>query len=283
MRSRLSRFPFRVAASLVAVAFAAGAIAACGSDEETQELAFTLTTQGKESKITGPQSAETGLAQIALDNQADREGELQLIRVEGDHSAQEVIDALGGIVEGKAFPAWLFAAGGIGAIPAGESSTVTQVLEPGSYFAIDLEGEGPPAAKNVPAIEVTGEDPSEELPEADAVVSAIDYGFETEELSAGTNEIVFDNVGDQPHHMIASPLVGDSTAEDVEQFFKTEKGQPPLEEKGTQATAVLEGGEGQTATVDLEPGRYVLYCFIADREGGEPHVFKGMVDEVEVR
>ena len=36
------------------------------------------------------------------------------------------------------------------------------------------------------------------------------------------------------------------------------------------------------ATLDLEPGRYVLYCFITDREGGPPHAFKGMIDEVEV-
>ena len=101
-------------------------------------------------------------------------------------------------------------------------------------------------------------------------------------IQSGDAEIVFDNIGAQPHHLIASPIKGDATAEEVEKAFKAEKGPPPLEEKGTKSTAVLEGGEGQLVTLDLEPGRYALYCFITDREGGPPHVFKGMVEEVEV-
>jgi hypothetical protein len=68
-------------------------------------------------------------------------------------------------------------------------------------------------------------------------------------------EIDFENSGAQPHHLIASPLVGDSTAEEVEKFFKTNKGKRPIGEKGTAATAVLEGGEGQAVTLDLKPGR----------------------------
>jgi hypothetical protein len=56
-------------------------------------------------------------------------------------------------------------------------------------------------------------------------------------------EIAFDNIGAQPHHLIASPIKGDATAEEVEKAFKEEKGPPPLEEKGTLSTAVLEGGE----------------------------------------
>jgi hypothetical protein len=45
---------------------------------------------------------------------------------------------------------------------------------------------------------------------------------------------------------------------------------------------VIEGGEGQLVTLYLKPGRYVLFCFISDRQGGPPHAIKGMVDEVEV-
>jgi hypothetical protein len=279
LNSRASRIR-RTVVACVAVATASVALAACG-DEEAQELTFTLTTQGKESKLAGPGSAETGLAEITLDNEADREGELQLIRVEGDHSAEEVIEVLGGVVEGKPFPDWFYAGGGVGTTKGGQSQTVTQALMPGTYYAVDLEGEGPPKAANVPAIEVSGEESSEEI-EADATVTAVDYAFETDQLPSGEVEIDFDNAGEQPHHLIASPLVGDATAEEVEAFFKTEKGEPPLEEKGTLSTAVLEGGEAQAVSFDLEPGRYAFYCFIADREGGPPHVFKGMVDEVEV-
>lgn len=264
----------------IAAALTAVALAACG-DEKAQELTFTLSTQGKESKIAGPQSAEAGLAEVTLDNEGNREGELQLIKVEGDHSAEEVIGVLGGVVEGKPFPDWFFAGGGVGTTKADQSQTVTQVLQPGTYYAVDLEGEGPPKAESVPALEVSGDESSDEI-EADSTVTAVDYAFEADILPSGETEIAFDNSGVQPHHLLASKLVGDATAQDVEEFFKTEKGEPPLEEKGTQTTAVLEGGEGQTVTVNLEPGRYAFYCFISDREGGPPHVFKGMVDEIEV-
>ncbi len=77
-------------------------------------------------------------------------------------------------------------------------------------------------------------------------------------------------------------LNGDATAADVERFFKTEKGKPPLSEEGGASTAVIEGGEGQTVALDLKPGRYAFYCFITDRQGGPPHALKGMVSEIEV-
>ena len=45
---------------------------------------------------------------------------------------------------------------------------------------------------------------------------------------------------------------------------------------------MIEGGESQLVEMDLEPGRYVMLCFISDRQGGPPHALKGMVDEVEI-
>jgi hypothetical protein len=266
----------------VAFAALAAAFVACG-DEETQTLTFTIAGDGRGSTIGGPQSAETGLAKIKLVNEGKGESDLQLIRVSGDHSAEEVIEGLGKAMKGEAFPAWFFAGGGVGTTAPGQSRTVTQVLEPGTYYAFDTEGsQGPPKPESVPALEVKG-DPSDEEVEADTTVSAFEYGFDAKELPSGQTEIAFDDTGAQPHHLLAAPLVGDSTASDVERFFKTEKGKPPLEEEGIKSTAVIEGGEGQVVSLDLKPGRYVLFCFITDRQGGPPHALKGMVDEVEVK
>lgn len=281
MSSTRHRFVLRSCVCLIAL-IAAVALAACGDSEDSQELSFTVESKGKSATVTAPETAEAGLAEITLTNDSDSEADLQLIRVEGEHSAQEVVDGLGKAVRGQSFPEWLFAAGGVGSLEAGESATVTQVLQPGNYYAFNLESDGPPDPKTVTMTEVTGEATEEEIGDGDATVDAAEYVFNSETLPSGPTEIAFDNIGAQPHHLIASPLKGDSTAEDVEKFFKTEQGAPPLEEKGTKSTAVLEGGEGQLVTMDLEPGRYVLYCFITDREGGPPHVFKGMVDEVEV-
>lgn len=282
MRRRASRAQ-RVVPACIAAALAALALAACGDEEETQALTYTVTDQGKGTKIEGPASAETGFAEITFRNEGKGGSDLQLIRVEGDHSADEVIEGIDAAVKGKPLPDWFFAGGGVGVTGPSESQAVTQVLVPGTYYAFDTEGnQGPPDPKSLPALKVSGEEADDEI-DADATVSAIEYGFEAEEVPSGKIEIDFENAGAQPHHLIASPLVGDATAEEVEEFFKTEKGKPPLSEKGTVSTAVLEGGEGQAVTLDLKPGRYAFYCFITDRQGGPPHALEGMVDEFEVQ
>lgn len=277
-----SRF-VRSCACLLAL-FAATALVACGGDgdDDAQELSFEVQSKGKAVTISAPKSAEAGLAEITLTNDTDSSADLQLIRVEGERSAEEVVAGLGKAIQGQEFPEWFFAAGGVGTLEAGKSATVTQVLQPGSYYAFNTEG-GQPDAKTVAVTEVSGDEVDEEIEGGEATVEGAEYVFNAETLPAGATEIVFDNIGAQPHHLIASKFISDdATAEDVEKFFKTEKGEPPISEKGTKSTAVLEGGEGQLVTLDLEPGRYALYCFITDRQGGPPHAFKGMIDEVEV-
>jgi len=280
LKRRFSRV-HRVALTCIAATIGATALVACGSsDEETQTLTYTVTDEGKASKVAGPKSAEAGVAEITLKNEAKRGNDLQLIRVEGDHSAQEVVEAFGKASEGQPFPDWFLAGGGVGGTGPGKTATVTQVLQPGTYYALSTEGR--PSPESLAVVEVSGEESGDELPEADATVTAVEYGFDAEALPSGKIEVDFENDGAQPHHLLASRLIGDSTAADVERFFKTEKGKPPLREEN-QATAVIEGGEGQTVTLDLKPGRYAFYCFISDRQGGPPHAFKGMVDEFEVK
>jgi hypothetical protein len=281
LKRRASRAHWAVLTCLAA-AVAAFVLGACG-DEEQQTLTYTATGQGKAVKIEGPTSADTGLAEITFRNESKGEADFQLIRVEGNHSAEEAVEGIDAAVNGKPLPDWFFAGGGVGSTGPGESQTVTQALEPGTYYAFNTESsQGPPDPKSVPALEVTGEESSDEL-EGEATVAAIEYGFEAEEVPSGNVEIDFENGGAQPHHLIASPLIGDSTAEDVEEFFKTNKGKPPLSEKGTASTAVVEGGEGQAVTLALKPGRNAFYCFVSDRQGGPPHALKGMVDEFEVK
>lgn len=278
MRPRTSRAVASVLAAVLAVAL----LTACGDDtDDAQTLTFSIAEQGKGSRITGPQSAETGVAEITLqNNNRKREADLQLLRVEGNHSAEEVVEGLEKAMKGQPFPEWFFGGGGVGTTSAGQSGTVTQVFEPGTYYAIDTEG-SLPSPKSLAAIEVSGEVSDEEV-EADATVSAFEYGFKAEGLSSGKTEIAFENSGAQPHHLLISEITGNKTADDVEQSFESDKGPPPLNEKNSQSTAVIEGGETQLVTLDLKPGRYALYCFITDRQGGKPHALKGMVDEVEV-
>lgn len=283
----MSRSPIRSFTRVVCVAcalIAAVSLTACGggdggdaSDESSQNLTFTLLGEGEESRfITGPKDADTGPAKITLVNQSKAESQVQLLRVEGKRSDQAVADALQEAIEGKALPDWFFAAGGVGPVAGGDQRAVTQVLQPGTYYPFNAQ-----AGTVTPKFVVKGEESDAEL-EADATITASDYGFEAEGLSSGRTEIAYENAGEEPHQLLIAPLLGDSTAEDAERFFKEEKGKAPLDQDAVQSTSVTEGGETQLATLDLEPGPYVFYCFVSDRQGGQPHALQGMVDEVEV-
>jgi hypothetical protein len=272
-----------VGASAAVVALATAGLTACGDDGGDAQ---TLTFDVAEKSISGPTSADPGTAEITLTNNGNEDADLQLIRAEGQHSAAEVVQALGGAMEGKPLPDWFFAGGGVGLTRAGESQTVTQVLEPGTYYAFNTGVDAPPDPESVPAVEVAGDPSDDQLSESDATIRTIDYGFETEgELQVGENEITFENAGAQPHHVIAQPIAEGKTIEDVRAFLRDEQGQPPLDESGLAETAVLDGGGTQLVTLDLkQPGQYAMLCFISDRQGGPPHsIGEGMLGEVEVK
>ena len=74
-----------------------------------------------------------------------------------------------------------------------------------------------------------------------------------------------------------------ATLGDVRRFFKTEKGKPPFSEKGGFDTAVSEGARKQVINLNLKKGKYALVCFVPDRQGGPPHVAKGMISGATVK
>jgi hypothetical protein len=257
-----------------------------GAAAPAASLEITVADNGKaQSTLEAPASADAGLVEITLRNNGKRPHDAQLFRVAGGQSAAETIGALGRALQaGAALPGWLTYAGGVQATDPGASQTVTQVLEPGTYYVGDIEGtEGPPPPAEVPRIVVSGDAGNAELPGGDGTVQAFEYGFEADGLRSGENTVLFENTGAQPHHVEAFPMLPGSTIEDVKSFVKTEKGKPPVDFDSPSVTTVLEGGTSQLTTFDLESGRYALLCFISDRQGGPPHAFKGMVGEVEVK
>ena len=123
---------------------------------------------------------------------------------------------------------------------------------------------------------------SGKLPSAPATVSAKEYSFDASGLKAGKNQIAFENIGAEPHHIIAVPMTPGATIADVRKFFKTEKGKPPIAFEETQSTSVIDGGTTENVELELKSGKYALLCFISDRAGGPPHAAKGMISEATV-
>lgn len=65
--------------------------------------------------------------------------------------------------------------------------------------------------------------------------------------------------------------------------MKTEKGEPPIDFRQMVGTSAIDGGSSENAELALKRGMYALLCFVADRDGGPPHVVQGMIGEAEVR
>ncbi len=270
-------------------------ITACGSDDESsssskpQKLAVEVTGQGQgKFSLEAPESVEAGVVEISLKTPGDETShDAQLVRVEGDHSVDEVLEFIA--KDGAPTPDWLFAAGGVGQTATGASAT--QQLAPGKYFILDI---GEPEGDDVKsyaeegataALEVTGDATDAELPSTDAKITATEYSFTADGLKAGKNEVEFDNAGTDLHHVIAFPYAEGADFAAVKKVFTEEgepSGPPPLDFEGITGTATLEGGTKQVAELDLERGKYALVCFVSDRKGGPPHVAKGMISEAVV-
>ena len=123
-----------------------------------------------------------------------------------------------------------------------------------------------------------------EIPDGTETVEAETYEFafniDTEALAAATEPvaIAMDNIGAQPHELAIIRVPADA---DVLALFESAGG-PEIELIGQEGP--LEPGESLNLvfTQALEPGRYVILCFLPDiSEGpeGTPHVFKGMLAE----
>jgi plastocyanin len=255
-----------------------GGGATSAADTVASQLTFVLT--GRELTVDGEPRA--GLTEITFRNDGRGQHEAQLVRVEGEQSDAAVLRQFTATGEGAPTPDWLRAAGGAGPAAAGAEATSTQVLEPGTYYAVDTSGGRSPAYVR---FEVTGEAGDAQLPATGATITARDFLFEASGLRAGVNEVTFDNVGREIHHVIAFPLAEGRSAADFRRFIVTDGrggGPPPVDfDRGT-ASSAFDGGTSGNVQLRLVSGRYVLVCFISNRAGGPPHALMGMIDEVTV-
>ena len=106
-----------------------------------------------------------------------------------------------------------------------------------------------------------------------------DYTFELSATpTAETEEVVFDNQGEEPHALIFARINEGFT---VDEAFE-------LEGRKGSAETVIEGagaepGSSTTVPIEgtLEPGNYAMLCPIAG-PGGEPHYKLGQLEEFSI-
>jgi len=259
---------------------------ACGgaSGGRPEVVAIEVSGDAKKVDLKAPKTIKGGLVEMNLKNSSKGPRDAQVIRVEGDQSAQDVLKVVES--QGGPIPDWLQDGGGVGETAPGKTGSATQNLAEGKYILLAAPAEdGEPATAE---LQVEGGGSEGELPQTSAEIVAKDYSFETKGLKSGKNEVLFKNEGEELHHVVAAPLLPGKSLDDVKKFVSEEgggppSGPPPIDFENGFTTAVIDGGIEQVTELELKQGKYALICFIQDRTGGPPHVMKGMIAEAEVQ
>jgi len=288
----------RAIATIAAALVAASGVAACGDDDDKgadtpaepakttaaptpAAFAIDATADGKKKAMTFPASVKAGLVTLTLTNSDKKPRSAQVVRIDDAHSVDDVLKIVKSEDNAK-IPTWMYGGGGVSTTAPGASRSATQVLAPGKYVIWDDEEGSADEAKG--EFTVTGAAGTAELPAVPATVTATEYRFELNGLKAGTNQVRFENTGKQLHHALFFPINAGKTFAEVKKFMTTEdsNGKPPVDFEGGVGTTVIDGGVAQNTTLDLKAGRYAVICFLPDREGGPPHLAKGMITELTV-
>ena len=188
-------------------------------------------------------------------------------------------------------PEWYYRtqmAGGTFGI-AGETQVIVE-LTPGEWIAWADDPEAPQAPVG---LTVTGEADATPAagtePAADVTVTMYEYDFTVEgTLAPGSQVMAVTNVGAQPHHMFMVRTSEPVTEEQIAQFLELEmQGATPAPDADlpnpdefipVAYMSTLSMGKTGWIPVNLEPGTYIMICFIPDIESGMPHAFEGMYE-----
>lgn len=119
-------------------------------------------------------------------------------------------------------------------------------------------------------------------PEPNTVtVIASDFGYQApDQIPSGVTTLRMVNAGAEPHHTVIARIDAGRTVDELLDEYRTENYWP---EYVTYVGGPGEAMPGDTSsvTLQLEPGHYVLLCFIFSPDGA-PHLMKGMTRMLEV-
>jgi len=291
MRST-SRRTTTVLALVVAAAATAAFAAGCGSSSSSTTtsssatLSLKISEKGQAASYQAPKSAPGGLVTVNLANQGKAPHGVEFIQYTGGHSQADVLKQLGS--NSNKIPTWIKLQGGIGSVPGGHTGTADVNLPSGNYVLADAaafsgpSGGGPPATAPLKVTSGT----AGSLPATPATVTAANpakdkYKWQISGLKTGSNTVTFNSKGKEAVHLIfAVPVKG--KAPPLSQIKKdlASHGPPPpyVDAKNAQSTAILDGGTSQTTSLDLkQPGKYIFFCPLSDRDGGKPHFEEGLL------
>jgi uncharacterized cupredoxin-like copper-binding protein len=269
------------AASMTAAA--AVLATACGRAEATPARAAAeprvVTVVARDFAFEAPDRVAAGLVTFRLQNRGQTLHHMQLVRLDGGKTLQDVYAAL---QAGGPPPTWMHEAGGPNAPDPGSDANATVLLQPGTYAIlcfVDIPDRVPHVMKGMakqitvtPAVAPA----AMTAPTGDVTLTLNDYSFAlSQPLTAGTHTLRVVNGAAQPHEVELIRLAPGKTVDDLMAWMQSMQGPPPASAVG--GIAGMEHGMVQSFTASFTPGTYVMICFVPDAGDGKPHFMHGMV------
>ena len=289
------------------IAFVA-VLSACSTREETpgRNLAAApnvVSLAATEYAFEAPDTIPAGWTTFRLANRGQEIHYGHMVRLDPGKTVPELVEAYAEAIRTSGpRPKWVTRFGGPGGASPGDSSSVTQYLEPGSYVWICpvednagtphfFKGEVKPfvvrAAEGVVADRAAGR------PEADVVVRLMDFSFALDSVPAGRHTVRVENAGVEPHDLVMMRLAPGTTVADLMNMLNPERARradqarqpPPPPESlptGVGGIAAIAPGMESFFEANLSPGEYVLVC-MATAPDGRSHIEHGMVKQIRIQ
>lgn len=237
-----------------------------------------VTIMATDFKFASPDTIAPGMTVFTLVNSGAQEHHAILARI-GDGKTMADVEAEMA-KQGGETPEWLTFYGAASGIGPGKSTGAAVDLPAGNYvllcFIPDAADGTPHLMKGmVRPITVAGEPVAATHPTADAEIQLKDFAFELPAMTAGMRTFRITNAGPALHEVQLVKLAPGATVESYGASLAPGYTGP------SQGTALGGGGAispgiEQWWTANLEPGEYLVTCFVPDAKG-TPHMMLGMV------
>jgi hypothetical protein len=287
------------AVRILLIALLAGSfLAACGDDNKDSGSESSDTTTaaaapselsivGKDFSYTTAASVKGGYVKVTLDNQGKEDHQAQLLRINDGVTPQQLQEAQTDQT-GEKLLALVTVKGGVNGIAPGTKQSSVNKLDAGNYlmmcFLRGADGVAHVAKGMVAPFTVTAAAAGGEEPKYGSEVEAKDFAFTLPTLKAGETTIEFKNNGPSPHEMTLYKVAAGKTAADAQTFLAgtaPPAGPPPF--SGAGGGAAIAPGSSTFPTINLEPGTYIVTCFVPDPKTGKPHIALGMFSSFDVK
>jgi hypothetical protein len=243
-----------------------------------------VTVVAKDFSYVAPASIPAGPTTFRLVNHGPSVHHLTIIRLNAGKTVQDLVAAFS---HPGPPPAWAVAEGGPNAVDPGTVSEAIVDLAPGNYalvcFVPDANGVPHMMKGMVSAMKVMpAATKSAPVPTPDMTIRLMDYGFVlSKPLTAGAHRIEVTNTAQQMHEVVFVRLAPGKTMKDFVAWAQAGmKTMPPGSFDGG-ISAMSAGGHNE-ALVNLQPGNYLLVCFLQAPDG-KLHLQHGMIEEVAVK